>query len=534
MGESGSGKYEGLKMEQFSLTKIFIEQLKAEALTQKQYLPVPAFSAKERKPKKVSARIERSKKDFFFFDKTYFPKEMYFDGYAPPNKMHKEMVKAVKKPGVHIFFGPRKHGKTVTEKKLLIWLLLNGIYDIAGIYSETLPKASNFLKDIILIITQNDRLLHDYQPEFTEANADQFTLKVRSKHVPGGLKFCAAFSEGRSVRGYTRMFGRPQILFGDDIETLESSFAEQAVDMRINKLTEAYHSCAENAVFIISANDFLTQCALHRIRLEYEEGLLSKDWHVNIFKAWDNKPLWPQRYPAKSESELKALLKPKSEADWQANFQQNPIPPEGFFFKSEHYKEYDRLPDDARGVIYCDPNLAKKAKGDTTAIVGLAYSPKKDQYFVVDAICKSFADSNELLNTVLQMKTDYSQRILGIAFDGNVTQESTWSNFIKNWCRIHKMPFPLIEFKRYHVDDLAKNCQIAFTEGRILFPKNFAKSKNGERFLGQLFGFSGKKANKADDAPDALICAFEYIHERRIVRYTKPMVKTVKDYYTPF
>lgn len=517
-------------MDHFSLSRIKVDEFAESLQAQKQLLPVAAWNADQRRSQQVQKRLRQSAKSFFYFDRTYFTQDMYADGYAPPNAMLKKMAAVSAEPGIHIFFGPRKHGKTVNAKKLLIWALLNNRYNMAGVYSETLPKASNFLRDVILIIQQNQRLMYDYQPEFTEANADQFTLKVNSKYVKGGLKFCAAFSEGRSLRGYTRMFGRPQILFGDDIETLESAFNDQAVDMRINKLSEAYHSMAEKAVFIISANDFLTRCALHRVRMEYQEGLLGKDWKVYTYKAWDDKPLWPKRYPAKSEAQLKTMLRPKSESDWQANFQQNPIPPEGFFFKSEHYTEYDLFPTDARGVIYCDPNLAKKSKGDTTAMVALTYSPKQNSYFVADAVCRSFSDANDLLNTVLDMKQRLSN-IIGMAFDGNVTQESTWSNFIRNWCRIHKKPYPLIEFKRYHVDDIAKNCQAAYAESRIAFPLHFAKSKNGERFLGQLFGFSGKKANKADDAADALICAFEYIHERRVVSYTKPVVKTVKDYY---
>lgn len=186
-------------------------------------------------------------------------------------------------------------------------------------------------------------------------------------------------------------------------------------------------------------------------------------------------------------------------------------PVEGFIFRREHYQEYDVLPEDARGVIYCDPNLAKRAQGDNTAIVRLLFSPTTGKFYVTGTVCKSFDDSNALLDATLRLRDD---RVRAIGFDGNVNQESHWTNNVRNWCRQHKRPFPLIEYKRYRVDDLAKNAAYAYADRQLLFPPNFRSTPDGERFMGQIFSFAGKKAKNPDDAPDALICAFEFIQER--------------------
>lgn len=74
--------------------------------------------------------------------------------------------------------------------------------------------------------------------------------------------------------------------------------------------------------------------------------------------------------------------------------------------------------------------------------------------------------------------------------------------------------------------------QLAYAEGKIKFAPNFSKTVDGERFLFQFFAFAGtKKDGASDDAPDALICAFEFIHERRLVKRADQSVTVFKDYY---
>lgn len=501
------------------------------------------FTELQTTPEAKKKRILAAFKSFEAFDKVYFPPEVYGKGrYAKPNKMIKDIIKVAQTPGIHIVFGPRKHGKTATGKKYMVWALLTGRVSIAGTYAETLHKSSNILRDIASMISDNERIVYDFQPEFIEDNGDQFQFRISidngiSSSLPDpavakSYRYCCSFSEGRSVRGYTRLLGRPELLLGDDVETLESSFAAEPVHIRRMKLIESFHSMEDESTFIIMANDFSTASALHQLRTDYEKGLLQEKWHIYVYRAWARGPLWKEKYPAKTESELKSMVGASGESDWQANFQMNPIPPEGDFFKTEDYKEYKELPTDVRGVIYCDPNLSKKGKGDTTAITPLLYSPTTDVYYITQAVCRSFSDSNDLLDTVLGIKQSLTGLVSAVAFDGNVTQESTWTQFVRNWCKIKRMPYPYIEYKRYKVNDLAKNLQMIYSEGRLLFPAGFSLTQAGEKYLAQFFAFTGTKTCGKDDAPDSAICAFEFIHERHLTRrVSRHPVVVIDDYY---
>lgn len=525
---------------------------------------IEPFTEKERTPEARRKRIQRALQSHEAFDEEYFPKEMY-EGYAPNCELHHYIGDVATSGGVRVIFGPRKHGKTVKGKKTLLWMLLSGNATIAGTYAETLMKSANILKDCVMLLQKNERIMEDFKIEFAEANSDQCQFRITAdlSFVQGDLtkilswKFIATFSQDRSVRGYTRLFGRAQFVLGDDLETLESSFSNQAVQLRLDKIAETFQSLADGGTFLILANNFTTAGALYRLKIEQDNGILAKGWTVATFKAWMNETamtelerfvsfgkqsrillstrggfsLWHEKYPANSESELKELLMPKTESDWQANFQQNPVPPEGDFFKRELYKEWTSVPNDARGVLWTDPNLSKKSKGDTTASPSYKYSVTTDCYYITEAICRSFADSNKLLDEVFRMRA--ANEIKNLGFDGNVSQESTWTNNVRNWCRINNQSFPHVEYRRYHVDEIAKNFQAVYASGKVFFPPNFAKTPDGERFLSQFFAFTGtKKSGGKDDAPDSVICAHEFIHERKLTKKPNRFVKAFEDYYS--
>lgn len=476
----------------------------------------------------IKRRVNRAVKDYWFFDKLYFPAELYSDGYSEPSYFHRKIYEAWNTPGVQIILGPRKHGKTATSKKLMIWDILRGKLKFGATLSATLPTSRNILGDIAEFFS-NPRIENDFKPEILEANKDQITLKI-----PGLNNLCriVALSEGRSARGATFQFIRPQKVLCDDLETRQSPLNEEQTTARIKILQETYQSMGVDAVLLVNANNFDERCAINRLLKEQKDKILPDYWKVHVYKAWqDNQPLWEERYPAKSEDELKRMLKVSDHSEWYADFQQEPTPPDGFIFKRlSPLPIYNEIPIDAKGVLYCDPNLSKKGRGDTTAIVSLVYSATTGKYYIQDFVCKSFSDSNDLLNAVLKLK---KSNIKFVAFDGNVSQESTWTNNVRNWCRVNNEPYPPVMYKRYHVDDLSKNSQMAWNSGLIMLPESMLISDEGKSFLNQMFAFSGKKSNKKDDAPDAMICSFEFIHERHLSKHVsaKNTLTTITDFF---
>jgi hypothetical protein len=524
----------------FSLVESQFSSLADKLRREREAQPAEPWQGKEATATAKAKRL-KAVEDFWQFDRIYFGEELYSDGYSKPAPFHKEMVNNSGKPGVQIILGARKHGKTAIAKKYAVWRILTGLTTFGGTLSQTRDTSSNILYDIADLLAL-PKIQADFETNFIELNAHQFTVRanprVRPDSRPHESRF-TAFSEGVSVRGATRLFSRPQWILCDDLETRQSPMGRHHTEERIKIIREAYQSMARKGTLCILGNAFDERCALHILRKEHEQGILPAHWYVHIYPAWahtENEhgyPMWKSRFPAKTETELRTMLGVAGEDEWQADFQMNPVPPDGFIFSRRELRPV-AIPHNAKGVIYCDPNLAKKGKGDSTAIIALLYAPDTQEYIIADCICRSYSDSGKLLSDILRMKSRLREHIRGIAFDGHVTQESVWTNNIRNWCALNQEPFPRVHYRRYNTDELAKNCSSAWNDNQITVAETLPGNDDFKRTLLQIFAFSGKKSNRADDAPDALICAFEFLHENKLARRaganTHPVA--VRDFFT--
>jgi len=486
----------------------------------RQMQSAPPFTVHKSGDEERAKRINLCSNDFWIFDKIYFPRENYQD-YAPPGKFHHDLIDlaVLHDKKAHVVAGPRSHAKTAMYKKALIWLIIFGKRRYMQIASETLMTPVAFILDVMDYVHLNERLNFDYKIDFVEGSQEK--LFVRTDQNPKGT-FLDILSQDRSARGKNRgLFLRPDFIFITDFENETSSLTENSVTQRLGRLNEMRTSLVDKGTLIWEGNNFSTKCAMHQLFKEEEAGILSPNIIMHKYKAWDEtrppkqRSLWPQKYPAASESGLKEQLKPRDANDWAGNFQQEPREASGDIFPMANYREED-ITNDIRAVIYCDPNLALKSKGDTTAIACLGFSVTRMRYYITAARCRSYSNSNELLMDLLNMYNEQKRRgvrIFTLGFDGNVNQESTWTNNLYNFCALHKTLFPHVEFKRYHVDDLVKSPELDWKSDKFCFPVGFRQTQEGKRFTDQVFDFAGKKAKKKDDAPDCLVSAYELLHE---------------------
>lgn len=482
------------------------------------------FAEKERTAEAVKARLKRSAEDFFFWDQTYFPAAMY-DEYFPPGWFHKEIVRIMdltdKK--AHVMHGPRDSGKTGTAKKKFLYNFLHGKrhYQLFG--SETLAPAQTAIVDMLFLLETNERLKFDYKLQWNEASSEN--LFARSVSNPAGT-YVGALSEDRSSRGKQRAFFlRPDLIYLTDFENKTSSFTKDAIEKRILMVNEMRTSLSSKGTLFWEGNNFSVDCAMNYLFTEQERGVLSEEFVLHKHAAWDPsrkgnaRSIWFERFPAKTEAEMKKMCAPMDDHDWDGNFQGSPTEKSGDIFPDTFYQEWKELPPDLRGVIFLDPNCSLKSKGDSTAVTCLAFSIMYQKYFITSARCKSYSDPNLLIKDFLILRAAEKVREISIiaqAFDGNVSQESNWTNFLLNFSQIHQMPLPFIEFKKYRVDDLASVAENEWKASKFLFPPGFRKTEEGKRYTDQLFKFKTKKAKGKDDAPDSLISALELMQEYHI------------------
>jgi len=84
--------------------------------------------------------------------------------------------------------------------------------------------------------------------------------------------------------------------------------------------------------------------------------------------------LWPGKYDGAALKKIKANLDGANPLDWPALYQQQPRPPDGTFFKREHFRVIERsqLPAGLKWVRYCDLAISQKATADFNASAAVA------------------------------------------------------------------------------------------------------------------------------------------------------------------
>lgn len=520
------------------------EAIKQQEELKKLLQPVKAFPDSELTEVAKNKRLKKASKEFWFFDKTYFPPEIYED-YAAPSFFHKDIISiaSLKDKKAHVFHGPRDGGKTITMKKYIIWAFLFGKRKLMAVASQTLTTPHAFLLDVIYLVDTNERIAADFSNSAGESElfwSEKSTerLYARSRWNPQGT-FVSTISEGRSARGLQRMLSRPDFIYVTDFENLESSFTNEAIEKRLDRLNEMRTTLSQSGTLLWEGNNFDVDCAMNRIRTDSERNILTEEYVFHHHPAWSEsrkeKNFWPAKYKAQTLEELKKIIQPKDEYDWLGNYQGTPEARSGEIFPNQHFNTFrlSDIPKDVIAVVYVDQNLSLKRKGDTTAITCFGFSPSSQKYYVPKIRCKSYDVSNDLLTDLLEVFFGFDKRLDNacIGMDGNVSQESVWTNNITNFTIITGYPYPYVVFKRYNVDNLATPVEDLYKQGVILFEENISKTEEGKTYLKQFHNFRLKKANKKDDAPDSLICAYTLLSElgyAYLVDNSKPFMLTIK------
>lgn len=493
---------------------------------------VPPFKKSEMTAAATKKRLEKVTKDFWAWDRTYFPPEVFPD-YAEPGFYHKELIgiTELRDKIAHIFYGPRNTAKTSWLKRKIIFDFLHARRKYIGFASGTLTAPKLFLESVYAFLTTNKRIKHDYHLSWGMVSLD-FGYQLITDHSenPEG-SFIQPLSEEKSTKGgQVNLIDRYDLIVVTDIENETSSLTKDAVRKRIDRINEMRSSLEDWGTLLAEGNNFKVDTAMNQLKKEMEAGVLSENFKLHIHKAWDSsrpgkaKSVWYAKYPAESEAELKKMLKPENDYDWAGNFQQNPKVRGSDIFPPEFYQEWDQLPKDIRTASYTDPNLSKKQKGDTTAAGSMGFSPSKLKFYIPPGlICESYSDPNELLKDMIKHRANLKESSIYarvLAFDGNVNQESHWTAHVRNFSRYQGVPVPSIEYKKYDVDALTKNAEKIYKNRDVYFPPGFKETETGKRFLEQFHGFAGKKRNKKDDAADWFICIIELLHELHLVHYS--------------
>ena len=257
---------------------------------------------------------------------------------APHHKIIVDKLEAVERGDIKrlMITMPPRHGKSeLASRRFPAWYLGRNSDKqiIAASYNSDL--ASDFGREVRNIV---------HSPEFSalfETALAQDSKAANRWHTDKGGMYVAA-GVGTAITGR-----------GADVLLIDDPFKDrQEADSEItrNRVWDWYTSTAYTrlmpggAVVVINTrwhDDDLSG------RLLAEQGNGGDQWELLSLPAIDDSggALWPAWYPLERLEQIKSVLPAR---DWNALYQQNPIPDDGDYFKAGWFGEYDELPENLR------------------------------------------------------------------------------------------------------------------------------------------------------------------------------------------
>jgi predicted phage terminase large subunit-like protein len=396
---------------------------------------------------------------------------------------------------------PPRHGKSeLASRRFPAWFLGRNPSKqvIAASYNSDL--ANDFGREVRNIVAS---------PEFQ--NLFKVDLAEDSKaanrwHTNGGGMYVAA-GVGTAITGR-----------GADILLIDDPFKDRKeADSELQRKTvwDWYTSTAYTrlmpggAVIVINTrwhDDDLSG------RLLYEQDGGGDKWEVLSLPAIkDDKALWPEWYPLERLEQIRSVLPAR---DWNALYQQNPIPDEGDYFKLDWFGDYDELPE--KLTIYGASDYAvTDGDGDYTehGVFGVDFNKN---IYVLDwwrGQTSSDVWIDKKCDLIVKHKPSCwfgeagpIRRAIEPFMMSRLTQRNAF-------CRIEWLPSVSDKATR------ARSIQGVASMGKVFFPKNAAWKGD---VLSQMIRFP---AGKHDDSVDVMSLIGRGLEFIRTPSNTKPRAK---------
>jgi len=435
-------------------------------------------------------RVDKSRKDMFYFAQTYFPHYIR----SPFGAAHKEMHAQTSVKGqITAIAGFRGLGKTTLLAIIKpIWLALYGnIY-----FNVKVAKNKELAKERTLAIRceflYNGRLKADFgdQLPFTSGEEHDFVIKQGTRFLGVG------YQEG--IRGKIHNAHRPDYIDIDDLED-HHSFNPKIAQDKLQFVTEEAYGAFEksNGCLVWLGNLTHQSSALNLFFKSCTPDNPSR--RFLIYKADDGhmNPTWPEHF---TRDDLLQIYQAVGKFGYERHYRMNPLI-EGLKFKEEWFRYYDPnttphsslLTPNSTIVAYCDPSLGDKSTSDYKAIITVTYCEKR--YYLLDIYIRKAS----ILDMLHYMYTLYNTYKCRLYMESNFWQKVVWE-FIPQLSTQYKQLLPLSPVENREKKELRiESLQPLFEWGWILFPSQ--ESDDLARLKDQLLGFP---AYPNDDGPDAL------------------------------
>lgn len=231
--------------------------------------------------------------------------------------------------------------------------------------------------------------------------------------------------------------------------------------------------------------------------------------------------LHPARYPLSALLKIRRTLGGEKGRDWNALYQQNPVPDTGEYFTKEMIREYTfgAAPSGISIITACDLAISKEDHANYTVFI-TAGVDEKDDIYVLDAR-RGRWDSMEIVDELINVYRTWKPQLIGIE---KTHVEQSIGPFLEKRIREEKLwsmvTEPLPPGKR-DKELRARPIQGRMRQGKVFFP---AEAPWMEWLRSELLRFP---SSPMDDGVDALAWIGQMLN---MVQYSPPPKQKIKSW----
>jgi hypothetical protein len=440
-------------------------------------------------------RVHQSRTDFFFFCQAYFPDYIT----SPFNAVHKRMIADALRSDAKlcVYSAPRAFGKTTLFRLFKIWCGLFGKKHFYAKASDTIDLVVKDFREVRFELKYNPRLTADFGELISDVdNAYEFQVKPHAEN-PRGSTF-VALSSTVTARGLLSKGLRLDFIEIDDFEDYATSINPDISREKLEIIERDFlPALASTGSAVLLGNNARTTCIINIMAemSDVDRAALHPSIELNIIDAWDEqhkRPTWHERYTFQTEEEMREAFQ-VSPSVWSAEYRQRPMPPEGARFRLQDWRTYEKLPSDAKGIMFCDPAFGESS--DDKAIAVLLWSASKRKFYAPDSFTRQ-CGWKEYFQAMYDIYLKWQRHIMYVGWEGDFGQ-AQYLEFRKVFDGLKdkpSLPIRIIDVKQWgDKPTRIEKLEFPFSRGEILFSEDFLKSTDGVTAQAQLIGYDGKK-----------------------------------------
>jgi predicted phage terminase large subunit-like protein len=330
-------------------------------------------------------RRERSRRDHFYFFKTYLPH--YFA--EEPAEFHAELIELTdRRPGKGevvtpaVVAAPREFAKTtVISFGYSLHQICHKLRHFIMLASDSEDLASDLTGYIYLELLYNERIKCDFG-ELVRDNwaVDDFVTLNDIRLMARG--------RGQRLRGLKHKQHRPDLIMLDDLENDQNVKNPRLVKDLLNWIKTAVYAAIDARGSLLWIGTILAKrSALATALFSDEEPW--RHWVRRVYRAIqeDGSALWPERHPLEKLLEQKKMM---GSLAFNREKMNDPRDEEGMFQEEwiRYYHPADLSGKALATVAFFDPSLETGASADFKAIITVGVDYRDMIVYVLDAFIK--------------------------------------------------------------------------------------------------------------------------------------------------